>query len=83
MLDLSAFSCELAAEATVAEGEWVTWADTNLFVKCIFKTRFKKLGDLFWSDLRRNNHFCLVNEVMYNVEREAPINKNASPTHYG
>jgi len=37
-LDLKAFSCELAEEATVAVGVWITWALTYLFVKCIFRT---------------------------------------------
>lgn len=47
MLDLRAFSCEVADEATVAVGEWITCALTYLFVKCILRTYgFRKLESL-------------------------------------
>lgn len=38
MLGLRSFSCELAEHATVADGVWMTWALTKLFVKCILRT---------------------------------------------
>lgn len=79
MLGRNAFSCELAAEATVAVGEWITWADTYLFVKCIFK-RYGLRNFVSFSGRTGGGITISVSRIKHQLYNDAKSNIHSSKT---